>query len=251
MIEIHWIYVLILFGVALIAGIVDAIAGGGGLITLPALLFAGLSPAQAIATNKIQALTSVSAAAHKYYCAGLVDFKRIKLKLIASTFGAAFGAYAIQMINAGALARIVPFILVAVSLFFAIPKNSRRTSTHQMLGEASFALFACVPIGFYDGFFGPGTGSLYAAAFVILLRRPLDRATAETKMLNTAGSVIAACMFLRGGTIIWPIAIAMALGAALGGRIGARLALHLGSPLIRWVLVFVSVAAALRLFSSF
>jgi hypothetical protein len=116
-----------------------------------------------------------------------------------------------------------------------------------VVSNAVFAALVCLPIGFYDGFFGPGTGSMYAAAFVLLLGRELRSATADTKILNTAGSVVAAVIFLPSGLIVWPAAVVMALGGIIGGQIGAGLALRWGAPLIRRMLVLVSIVLAIRL----
>jgi len=145
------------------------------------------------------------------------------------------------------LSRIAPFLLIGVACFFLLSRNHIGTKRPAVVGNAAFAALACLPIGFYDGFFGPGTGSMYAAAFVLLLGRELRSATADTKILNTAGSVVATAILLPSGLIVWPAALAMALGGIIGGQIGARLALRWGAPLIRRMLVLVSIALAIRL----
>lgn len=240
---------LLLFAVALGAGIIDAIAGGGGLITLPVLIMSGLSPAQAIATNKIQALSSVASSAHRFLRNDLVNRANIVSKLIASISGATVGAFAIQAIDPSFLGKFIPVILIAVAVFFLISPYLPR-ERKSWISENSFAFFCAVPIGFYDGFFGPGTGSLYAAAFVLFLARDLKRATAETKILNAGGSLIAALIFLRGGSIVWPHALAMSAGALIGGQIGAHVATKWGAPLIRIGLVAISILLAVRIILS-
>lgn len=238
----------LLFAVALCAGIIDGMAGGGGLITLPALLMAGLTPAQAIATNKIQALFSVGSAATRFAWAGTVDFRVIWKKALASMIGASVGAYLVQILSTQFLSRLAPVLLVVVAVLFLFAPNFSPANGRWRIGEGAFALVAALPIGFYDGFFGPGTGSIYAAAFVFLLGRSLEVATAETKILNTVGSAIAAAIFLSGGAIVWPPALAMVAGAALGGQIGAHFVLRWGAPLVRVALVIVSIALAIQLF---
>jgi uncharacterized membrane protein YfcA len=237
----------ILFVVAVCAGIVDAIAGGGGLITLPALFLAGLSPAEALATNKIQALASVASSAHRYARSQEVDRQAIWMKVLASVVGAGLGAYSVQKIDPSLLAQVAPVILIGVALFFLLSRNFLHGTRRPLVGDNVFALVAAFPIGFYDGFFGPGTGSIYAAAFVLLLGRDLRGATADTKVLNTAGSAVAAIIFLPGGMIAWAPALVMATGGILGGQLGARMALQWGAPLIRTGLVLISVALAVRL----
>lgn len=238
---------LVLFTVGLAAGIVDAIAGGGGLLTFPALLLAGLSPPQALATNKIQALTSVTSSAYRYIRLGIVDKRTIPVKAIASAVGAGMGAAAVRILDPTLIGRIVPLILIGIALFLLFSPKIRHGTHRRLLTENTFALAAVLPIGFYDGFFGPGTGSLYAVAFVIFLARDLPSATADTKVLNAIGSLVAAIIFLSGGMIVWSAAIAMSAGGIIGGQIGAHLAIKLGAQFIRIGLVIISIALAIRL----
>jgi uncharacterized protein len=237
----------ILFIVGLAAGIVDAVAGGGGLITFPVLLLAGLSPPQALATNKIQALTSVASSAYRYIRLGVGDRRTIPAKAIASAIGAAMGAVVVRILDPNLIARIAPLTLIGISVFFLFSPRIHQRAHKRLLSENTFALAAALPIGFYDGFFGPGTGSLYAAAFVILLGRDLVSATADTKVLNAIGSLVAAVIFLSGGMIVWSAAIAMSAGGILGGQIGAHLAVRWGAQFIRIGLVVVSITLAIRL----
>ena len=238
---------VLLFAVAIGAGVIDAIAGGGGLITLPALLLTGMPPAQALASNKIQALASVASSAHRYLRSGEAETSGLPIRMYASVGGAGIGAYCLRLADPSLLSRIAPFLLIGVACFFLLSRNHVGTKRPAVVGNAAFAALACLPIGFYDGFFGPGTGSMYAAAFVLLLGRELRSATADTKILNTAGSVVATAILLPSGLIVWPAALAMALGGIIGGQIGARLALRWGAPLIRRMLVLVSIALAIRL----
>lgn len=238
---------LVLFLVGFGAGVVDAIAGGGGLLTFPTLLLVGLPPAQALATNKIQALASVASSAYRFAKLGEGDKSTILAKVIASAIGGALGALAVAFINPDILAKIVPFILIGIALFFLFSPTIVSGAKRALIGENTFAFTAAFPIGFYDGFFGPGTGSLYAAAFVILLGRHLRSATADTKLLNTTGSLIAAVIFLFGGLISWPSALAMSAGGILGAQLGAHLAVRWGAQFIRIALVLVSLVLALRL----
>lgn len=236
-----------LFAVAVCAGIVDGVAGGGGLLTLPALLMAGLPPAQALATNKIQALASVVSSARHFIRAGLVSLRCARWKILASLVGAGIGAFVVRLAEPGFLARLAPILLICVALFFLFSRNLTKQKGRARISEALFTGIAVVPIAFYDGFFGPGTGSIYVAAFVMLLGRGLPQATAETKVLNATGSAIAAVIFLSGSIVNWAAALAMVAGAVIGGRIGAGLAIKWGAPFIRAALVAVSIALATRL----
>lgn len=237
----------ILFIVGLTAGIVDAVAGGGGLITFPALLLAGLSPPQALATNKIQALTSVASSAYRYIRLGVGDQRTIPAKAIASAIGAGMGAVAVRILDPALISGIAPLLLIGIAVFFLFSPRIRQSAHKRLLSENAFALAVALPIGFYDGFFGPGTGSLYAAAFVIFLARDLPSATADTKVLNAIGSLVAAVIFLSGGMIVWSAAIAMSAGGIIGGQIGAHIAVKWGAQFIRISLVVISIALAIRL----
>jgi uncharacterized membrane protein YfcA len=210
-------------------------------------LLAGLPPAQALATNKIQALASVASSAHRFARSGEITARTIWKKALASAIGAGIGAYSLQLMDAGILARIAPIILICVALFFLFSRNVLQGTRRRLISDNTFSFVAAAPIGFYDGFFGPGTGSIYAAAFVVLLGSDLRSATANTKILNAIGSAIAALIFLPGGMISWPAALAMSAGGIFGGQIGASLAIKWGAPLIRAALVLISIALATRL----
>lgn len=243
----HFDIVGLLFAVAVCAGIVDGVAGGGGLITLPVLMIAGLPPAQALATNKIQALASVASSAHRFTRAGIVNLPSMKWKVLVSAIGAGVGAYLVRIVDSSILGKIAPVLLICIALFFMLSRNLTKHQRRKRVSEGLFTLAAVLPIAFYDGFFGPGTGTIYVAAFVLLLGRNLPQATAETKVLNATGSAIAAIIFLPGGFIAWPAALAMSAGGIIGGQIGAMLAIRWGSSFIRVALVMVSIALAVRL----
>jgi len=236
-----------LFTVAIFAGVIDGIAGGGGLITLPMLMLAGLTPAQALATNKIQALASVASSAHRFLYEGVIEIVSVRSKILVSLVGASIGAFFVRIADPVLLGKIAPILLICIAAFFAFSGNLK-ARPRQRLSENAFATIAVFPIAFYDGFFGPGTGSIYVAAFVFLLGRNLSQATAETKVLNATGSAIAAIVFLPGNVISWPAALAMAAGGIIGGQIGARLAIRWGGQFIRIALVIISVLLAVRLF---
>ena len=237
----------LLFAVAVCAGVIDGIAGGGGLITLPVLMLAGLTPAQALATNKIQALASVVSSAHRFLYEGIIKIASVRWKILVSLLGASIGAFLVRIADPNLLGKIAPVLLICIALFFTFSGNLKTRQLRQRISENLFTLFVVFPIAFYDGFFGPGTGSIYVAAFVFLLGRDLPEATAETKILNATGSAIAAIVFLPGGVISWPAALTMAAGGIIGGQIGATLAIRWGGQFIRIALVVASIALAIRL----
>lgn len=232
---------------SLLAGFIDAIAGGGGLITLPALLMAGLPPAQAIATNKLQGTFGVAAATLNYARAGAVDFAALKAAILATAVGAGAGAFAVSRLDANLLMPVMPWALIAAALYFAASPYLRDHTPRRAISSLAFALGAAGPIGFYDGFFGPGAGSLYALAFVVAGGAGLMTATAHAKVLNLTSNIVPVGVFLIAGHVDFTAGLPMAVGQAVGAWLGAHTALAHGSKLIRPLLVLTTTAAALKL----
>ena len=236
-----------LFGVGLLAGFVDAIAGGGGLLTLPALLWAGLPPAQALATNKLQSSFGSFSAALKFTRGGEVR-PRAMAVMIACTFaGSAAGAVLVQRLDPGFLRSVIPVLLIGIAAYLLVSPRAGDLDARQRIGEPAFALLAGTGIGFYDGFFGPGTGTFFAIAFVSLLGHNLRKATAHTKVLNATSNLAALLFFLLGGHIQWAVGLLMGAGQCLGAQLGAQLVIRNGAGLIRPMLVAASIAITAKL----
>ena len=238
-----------LFAVAMAAGCVDAIAGGGGLITMPALILAGLDPVSAIATNKLQGSAGSCSATVAFARRGLIDWPRAWP--IAVTAGAAsiLGALCVSLLPRAVLDAGVPVLLVGIALYFATAKRMSSEDAAARLTPSAFALSAAPAVGFYDGVFGPGAGAFYMVGFVTLLGLGVVRATAHTKLANAASNLGSLALFAASGHVVWPIGLAMAVGAFLGAQIGSALAVRLGARLIRPLLVTIACAMALRLLS--
>jgi hypothetical protein len=237
----------LLFGIALLAGLVDAIAGGGGLITVPALLWVGLAPVQALATNKAQGVFGTLAATMHFVREGAIDLRAAAFAVLLTFIGAGAGAAAVQLIAAPVLARMVPLLLIGFALYFLFSPRVSDIDSHRRIGDSAFAALVGAGVGFYDGFFGPGTGTFFAIGYVALLGYNLRRATAHAKLLNFTSNLAAFLFFIAGGQIVWGIALAMAAGQLAGGWLGAHLVLRHGARLIRPVLVTISLAVSLKL----
>ncbi len=236
-----------LFGVGLLAGFVDAIAGGGGLLTLPALLWAGLSPAESLATNKVQSSFGSFSAALKFTRGGEVK-PREMASMIACTFaGSALGAIIVQMLDPGFLRNVIPVLLIGIAVWLMVTPKAGEIDAHQRIGERAFALLAGTGIGFYDGFFGPGTGTFFAIAFVSLLGFNLRKATAHTKVLNFTSNIAALLFFLMGGHIVWVAGLLMGVGQSLGAQLGAQMVIRNGAAIVRPMLVVASLAITAKL----
>ena len=240
-----WIYVA-LTGVAIFTGFIDAIAGGGGLIMMPALLSAGVPPVNALATNKLQSMFGTGTACFSYARKGLVDW-RANLRTIILVFaGASIGVIAVQSIDTRALSLIIPLLLMAVAVYVLVSPRMSDEDAHQRIGAGAYAPVGGA-IGAYDGFFGPGAGTFYTASLVGLRGLGLTRATALTKLFNVTSNIASVLFFAIGGKMFWVLGLCMAAGAMLGGWIGSHTAMRFGARLIRPLLVVLSLGLTARL----
>ncbi len=238
---------LILAAAGFAAGFIDSIAGGGGLITLPVLMLAGIPPAQALATNKVQGVFGAATAAVSYAARGLVDLRsQWKSALIAGLAGA-IGAALVSYLPTDKLRLVLPVILIAIALFFALKPGLNDLDRVQRIAPAAFALTAVPLVGFYDGVLGPGAGSFYMIAFVTLAGYGVLKATAHTKLLNFASNLGGLAAFALVGQPLWLVGIVMGVAQIAGAMLGSRLASRIGARLIKPLLVATSTALALRL----
>ncbi|WP_217525633.1 TSUP family transporter [Vibrio metschnikovii] len=237
----------LLFLVAGVAGFIDAMAGGGGLLTLPALLAAGVPPTQALATNKLQSSFGSFSATFYFVRQGLVSLKAMRLAIACTFVGAAFGAEAVQYIDASLLTSLIPVLLIAISLYFLLAPATKNHTGSAPLSETAFAFTIGFGVGFYDGFFGPGTGSIFTVCFVALGHFGLVEATARTKVLNFTSNIAALTFFLIAGLPIWQIGLTMAVGGFIGARMGAKVVISQGQRWIRPLVITMSMLMALKL----
>lgn len=232
---------------AFFAGFVDSIAGGGGLIAVPALLLAGASPLETLATNKLQGTFGAATATISYARAGHVRLRdQAGMALISAGFGAA-GAMVAHLVPAELLRIIMPVVLVAVAAFFAFKPGLTDKNKAERVKPAVFALTAVPLIAAYDGFFGPGTGSFFMLGFVMLAGFGVLKATAHTKLLNFASNIGSLAIFIPSGATWWAVGFAMAGAQVLGAALGSRLAMRVGARLIKPLLVVTSTGMAARL----
>jgi uncharacterized membrane protein YfcA len=238
---------LALAGVGALAGFVDAIGGGGGLIALPALLAAGVPPIAALGTNKVQSVIGTGMAALTYWRGGFISMRAL-LVAIALTFAAAFfGAWIVKQIDISLLQVAVPVALILIAAYFLFAPRLTDESRHARLPFARFVPVLGAVVGFYDGAFGPGTGTFMTVGFVALFGLGLTRAAGHTKILNLTSNLGALALFVPSGDVVWTAAAAMAIGQLLGGYLGAITGIRFGARLIRPLVVIVSIALALKL----
>lgn len=238
---------LALAAVGLLAGFIDAIAGGGGMIALPALLSVGLPPVAALATNKMQSVVGTGMAALTYWRRGFVSVKALLPAMLLTYAGSLGGAVVVKQIDISLLDIAVPMALIGIALYFLFAPNLSDADKAARLPFGLFVPAMGLLIGFYDGVFGPGTGSFLTIGFVMLFGLGLTRASGNTKVLNLVSNLAALTIFIPAGDVVWPAALAMAAGQLVGGYIGARTGIRYGARIIRPLVVVVSIALALRL----
>jgi hypothetical protein len=239
--------IAIVTGASLLAGFVDAIVGGGGLILVPALfsVYPGAAPATLFGTNKGGAIWGTALATAQFARRVQLPWGSLAPAALTALAGSFAGAWAVTLIPATGLRRALPFILLAVLVYTLARKDLGRHHTphHGARAQAAIASTIGAVCGFYDGFFGPGTGSFFVFLFVRLLGFDFLHASASAKLLNTATNFAALVLFAWKGHVWWHVAAAMAVANVIGSLTGTRLALKHGAGFVR--IVFVIVVGAL------
>ncbi len=236
-----------LFLVGALAGFIDSIAGGGGLISVPALLATGMNPAQALATNKLQAVFGSATATWRFLRQGHIDL-RLALPCVGFTLvGAVLGASSVQLIDQSFLKAVIPWLLAAIAVYVLASPKLGDQDAKARLAPRTFAALAGLSLGFYDGFFGPGVGSFLVFAHVLLLGYNLLRASAHSKVMNFTSNFVSLLVFIIGGQVLWLIGLTMAAGQFIGAWCGTHLVIRQGARIVRPLLVLTSLAMTVRL----
>jgi uncharacterized membrane protein YfcA len=229
------------------AGLVDSIAGGGGLLTIPVLLSLGLPPKIALGTNKFQSSFGSFTAATYYTHHKVVSPNDAWPGIGFTLIGAALGTWAVQQISSAILKYIIPLLLLCiVGYTFFTPKFGERELSPTVHAGLFYAVVGTM-LGFYDGFFGPGVGSFWAIALVFGLGMNLTRATGYTKVMNFTSNIVSFAVFLLGGYIWFTAGLVMGAGQIIGSRTGALLVIRRGARFIRPVFVLVVILTTLKL----
>jgi len=236
---------------SLFAGFVDAIVGGGGLILVPALfsVYPGAPPATLLGTNKGASVWGTAWATTQFARRVDMPWRPLLPAAAAALAGSFTGAWAVTLISAGGLRRALPFILLGVLLYTLAKKDLGRhhAPRHEAATQTLIASVIGLTIGFYDGFFGPGTGTFFSTSLVALRGYGLTKATALTKLFNFSSNVASVLLFALGGHMLWLLGLCMAVGAMIGGWLGSHSALKFGARLIRPLLVAISLALTAKL----
>lgn len=235
---------VILAAAGFLAGFVDSVAGGGGIITVPALLSVGLPPHVALGTNKLQSSFGSFTAAVHYSHRGLAAVRESLPGMLFTAIGAAIGTVTIQLISPELLRHVIPVLLVGIFLYMLLSPNVGAENRSPRVPRFPFYVAVGLAIGFYDGFLGPGTGSFWMIALVVLLGLDLRRATANTKLMNFTSNIVALVFFALGRHVMVSAGVVMGVGEVLGAFLGSRMVIKKGVGFVR---VFFLVVVALTM----
>ncbi len=241
--------IIILCMVGFAASFIDSIAGGGGILTVPALMAAGLPPHLTLGTNKFSATNASFTSTLTFINSKKIHFPLIKYMLPFSFLGAALGVTAVLQINEKYLNIIILILLIIVALNTLLSKNIGSTNNFQGVNTKIIVMGSIVgfTIGFYDGFFGPGTGSILLYAFIRFFEFDFTMGTANARILNFTSNITSLVLFAYHGRIVYSIGIPMAISMILGAFLGTKMAIKHGGKIIKPIFVSMSLAIVVKL----
>jgi uncharacterized membrane protein YfcA len=235
------IVILLLSLMSFLAGFIDSVAGGGGLVLIPSLLLAGIPPQTALGTNKFAAIFGTSTALANFMKHGKVIWKIAGFGLVFSVIGSVIGTKSILYFDEKTTAKIILLLLPITAIITFLPKRQLKTSLSD-LSKKDLYLFTpllCFMVGFYDGFFGPGTGTFLIFGFYIFLGLHLINASAISKVFNLASNLGSFVTFAFADRVLYGIGIPIAISNLVGGYLGSRLAIKKGQQFIKVFLLIV------------
>lgn len=232
-----------------LAAFVDSIAGGGGLISMPVLLMAGLPAHLALGTNKFAGAFGCFSSAYKYSKSGKTNIELLKKLIPFTILGCLLGVKCVLSISENILNILVFLMILIVALYTYLKKDLGKEDKFENLSKENIkkGIIMAFALGFYDGFFGPGTGTFLTFAFIKIYGFDFLHASANTKILNFTSNFTALILFMFSGQILYKVAIFYAISMVLGGYIGAKVAISKGSQLIKPIFLFMAVAVAIKL----
>lgn len=237
-----------------LAGLIDAIGGGGGLISLPAYLLAGLPPHMAVATNKMSSTCGTTLATIRFIRNKLVNFKLAVPSVIAAIIGSSIGAHVSLMVSENVM-KIVLIIILPFSAFIVLNKKlfHDNGSEEIILDRRTYitAVIAALVIGFYDGFYGPGTGTFLIIAFTVFAKLGMKMANGQAKVINLTTNLTSLIIFLLNGQVLIPLGLAAAVCNMVGGYLGAGLVMTQGSKIVRPSILLVLFLLLLKVVGVF
>jgi uncharacterized membrane protein YfcA len=236
--------------VAIIAGFIDTLAGGGGLLTVPALLLAGLPPLNALATNKVQGSIGTLTASLMLMRKGLLTPAHIRVPLLICFLAAGCGTGLVQFLPSSLLRYAIPLVLMVIAAYFLLVPAAGQVEAHPRLGQRIYQSTVLPVIACYDGLIGPGTGSFFTLAGVALRGQTLLQATVHAKAFNFMTNLASVGVFVLGGQVLWLTGLSMMLGQMLGAALASHVMVRGGARLIRPAIVAMCIAMLLRFWTT-
>ena len=247
--QLKWYVDIILMFVAFFAAAIDTLAGGGGLITVPSLLISGFSPLFSIGTVKFQGAISELSATIYFMQKAKVNYRKLFGLFVYTIISSALGVFCLRYIPIEFLEKLIPFLLLAVFIYYVFVIRFRHSGLESDLkpSQKKFLLIG-VPIGFYNGFFGPGTGSIWAVALMKVFKIDIQKATIYAKPLNFVGNAMALGIFMLNRDVNYTTAILMSLGSFFGGRCGARFVMYKDVRILKIIFLVIMSCSVIDTF---
>ena len=230
-----------LFLIGVLAGFLDTLVGGGGLLAVPALLLSGIPPIYVLGTNKFQGSMGTGIATFLLFRKKKLDWQSVKNLMIASFIGSVIGGIIIQFVDTEILSFVIPIVLVIIAIYFIVSPKPRVISSSSN-SDKRFESYAVPGVGFYDGMFGPGAGSFFVMTGVMLKKLEIIQATILAKPLNFASNIAGLIVFFIFGHIAFIVGLVMMLGQFIGSFVGTHYLLKANPKVIRILIVISSLA---------
>ena len=234
-----------LFFVGVVAGFLDTLVGGGGLLAVPALLLSGIPPIYVLGTNKFQGSMGTGIATFLLFRKKKLDWNSVKNLMFASFIGSIVGGVIIQFVDTQFLSFVIPIVLVFIAIYFIVSPKPKSTVGNSKPNK-KFELFAVPVVGFYDGMFGPGAGSFFAMTGVMLKKLEIIQATILAKPLNFASNIAGFIVFFSFGHIAFLIGLLMMMGQMIGAFFGTHYLLKANPLIIRFLIVIISISMLIK-----
>ncbi len=231
-----------LFIVSIVAGFLDTLAGGGGLIAMPALIMSGVPPLAALGTNKLQGSMGTGTATYMMLTRKKVLWRDIRYLMLTAFVGAIAGTVIVQFVETEVLSFLIPCVLLFIAVYFLLSPMPKESASKPLLSQGKFKNIVVPSIGCYDGMFGPGTGSFFALAGVSCKGQPLITSTANAKPLNFSTNIASLIIFISVGQVVWLVGILMMMGQVFGAWLGSHCLFKINPMYLRFIVVTMSLS---------
>lgn len=235
-----------LFAVSILAGFIDTLGAGGGLIALPALMLSGLPPLSALGTNKLQGTMGTATATFMMFRKNKIYWQEVRPLMLTAFAGSAAGTVAVQFINTDVLSFVIPVVLFFIAVYFLLSPDLETLTAEPSFSRQKYQNLIVPSIGWYDGMFGPGTGSFFSLTGVLFKRNGLHSAVAIAKPLNFATNIASLIIFLSTGHIVWIVGLAMMLGQMAGAWAGSHCLFRVNPEILKKFIVVMCLAMLVK-----